>query len=91
MVQLVEVEDEHFQQRQAGPEEEDGDFTDTGKSFPVVSYAWNEGHASCSDAIAKKNQKNPRDARHLAAPREQHHNFDSRLTTTFLSSHPHRL
>lgn len=57
MVQLVEVEDEHFQQRQAGPEEEDGDFTDTGKSFPVVSYAWNEGHASCSDAIAKKIKK----------------------------------
>lgn len=30
MVQLVEVEDEHFQQGQPGPEEE-GDYTDTGK------------------------------------------------------------
>ena len=32
MVQLVEVEDEHFQSRQPGPEEEDDDFTDTGSS-----------------------------------------------------------
>ena len=30
MVQLVEVEDEHFQQPQPGPEEDDEDFTDTG-------------------------------------------------------------
>lgn len=30
MVQLVEVEDEHFQQPQVGPEEDDEDFTDTG-------------------------------------------------------------
>lgn len=30
MVQLVEVEDEHFQESQPGPEEED-DFTDTGR------------------------------------------------------------
>ncbi|KAJ4304243.1 hypothetical protein N0V88_001856 [Collariella sp. IMI 366227] len=29
MVQLVEVEDEHFQQPQPGPEEDDEDFTDT--------------------------------------------------------------
>ncbi|KAK4137196.1 mitochondrial import translocase, subunit Tom22 [Trichocladium antarcticum] len=29
MVQLVEVEDEHFQERQPGPEEDDEDFTDT--------------------------------------------------------------
>ncbi|KAF3769662.1 Putative mitochondria import translocase TOM22 [Cryphonectria parasitica EP155] len=29
MVQLVEVEDEEFQKRQPGPEEEDGDYTDT--------------------------------------------------------------
>ncbi|KAL1844395.1 hypothetical protein VTJ49DRAFT_74 [Mycothermus thermophilus] len=34
MVQLVEVEDEHFQQPQPGPEEDDDDFTDTGKPFP---------------------------------------------------------
>ena len=32
MVQLTEVLDEHFQEGQAGPEEED-DFTDTGTSF----------------------------------------------------------
>lgn len=32
MVQLVEVEDEHFQETQPGPEEED-DFTDTGRPF----------------------------------------------------------
>lgn len=30
MVQLVEVEDEHFQTAQPGPEEDDADFTDTG-------------------------------------------------------------
>lgn len=30
MVQLVEVEDEHFQGSQKGPIEEDADFTDTG-------------------------------------------------------------
>jgi len=30
MVQLVEVEDEHFQQTQPGPEEED-DYSDTGE------------------------------------------------------------
>ncbi|KAK0621413.1 mitochondrial import receptor subunit tom-22 [Bombardia bombarda] len=29
MVQLVEVEDEHFQNPQVGPEEDDDDFTDT--------------------------------------------------------------
>ncbi|CAN8097466.1 unnamed protein product [Discula destructiva] len=29
MVQLVEVEDEHFQHRQAGPDEDEGDYTDT--------------------------------------------------------------
>ncbi|KAH8782812.1 mitochondrial import receptor subunit tom22 [Diaporthe sp. PMI_573] len=29
MVQLVEVEDEHFQHAQEGPVEDDGDFTDT--------------------------------------------------------------
>lgn len=32
MVQLTEVEDEHFQLPQVGPEEDDGDFTDTGES-----------------------------------------------------------
>jgi hypothetical protein len=31
MVQLVEVEDEHFQNRQPGPEEDEDDFTDTGE------------------------------------------------------------
>lgn len=31
MVQLIEVEDEEFQKRQPGPEEDDGEFTDTGK------------------------------------------------------------
>jgi len=30
MVQLVEVEDEHFQQEQMGPEDED-DYSDTGE------------------------------------------------------------
>jgi hypothetical protein len=33
MVQLVEVEDEHFQETQPGPEEEEDDFTDTGRLF----------------------------------------------------------
>ncbi|OAA64165.1 mitochondrial import receptor subunit tom22 [Niveomyces insectorum RCEF 264] len=36
MVQLVEVEDEHFQQRQPGPEEED-DFTDTDSEISTDS------------------------------------------------------
>jgi import receptor subunit TOM22 len=37
MVQLVEVEDEHFQQPQVGPEEDDEDFTDTGANPPSPS------------------------------------------------------
>lgn len=36
MVQLVEVEDEHFQQRQPGPEEEE-DFTDTDSEISTDS------------------------------------------------------
>jgi hypothetical protein len=32
MVQLVEVEDEHFTQPQPGPEEDDDEYTDTGTS-----------------------------------------------------------
>lgn len=36
MVQLVEVEDEHFQERQPGPEDE-GDFTDTDSEISVDS------------------------------------------------------
>jgi import receptor subunit TOM22 len=35
MVQLVEVEDEHFQQPQAGPEEDEEDFTDTGTAGSI--------------------------------------------------------
>jgi len=30
MVQLIEVEDEHFQQSQPGPDDDDADYTDTG-------------------------------------------------------------
>jgi len=37
MVQLVEVEDEHFQQPQVGPEEDD-DFTDTGKRISTPAF-----------------------------------------------------
>ncbi|KAK4106307.1 mitochondrial import translocase, subunit Tom22, partial [Parathielavia hyrcaniae] len=37
MVQLVEVEDEHFQQPQPGPEEEDEDFTDTDSEISTES------------------------------------------------------
>lgn len=32
MVILTEVEDEHFQSNQAGPIEDDDDYSDTGKS-----------------------------------------------------------
>ena len=32
MVTLTEVEDEHFQENQAGPIEDDDDYSDTGKS-----------------------------------------------------------
>ncbi|KAK4154206.1 mitochondrial import receptor subunit Tom22-domain-containing protein [Chaetomidium leptoderma] len=38
MVQLVEVEDEHFQQPQAGPEEDDEDFTDTDSEISTDSH-----------------------------------------------------
>jgi hypothetical protein len=38
MVQLVEVEDEHFQQAQAGFEEDEGDFTDTGEWLQAGLY-----------------------------------------------------
>jgi hypothetical protein len=46
MVQLVEVEDEHFQQVQPGPEEDDADFTDTGMlpypfSTATIDVFWN--------------------------------------------------
>jgi hypothetical protein len=37
MVQLVEVEDEHFQHAQEGPVEDDGDYTDTGTISIVLS------------------------------------------------------
>ncbi|KAK3302313.1 mitochondrial import receptor subunit Tom22-domain-containing protein [Chaetomium strumarium] len=37
MVQLVEVEDEHFQQQQPGPEEDEEDFTDTDSEISVDS------------------------------------------------------
>ncbi|KAK4241905.1 mitochondrial import receptor subunit Tom22-domain-containing protein [Achaetomium macrosporum] len=37
MVQLVEVEDEHFQQQQPGPEEDEDDFTDTDSEISVDS------------------------------------------------------
>ncbi|AEO68767.1 5d53bd80-5016-4e80-99ac-5130ebe5346e [Thermothielavioides terrestris] len=38
MVQLVEVEDEHFQQPQPGPEEDDEDFTDTDSEISIDSH-----------------------------------------------------
>ena len=37
MVQLTEVPDEHFESAQAGPIEDDGDYTDTGKSATPTS------------------------------------------------------
>lgn len=40
MVTLTEVEDEHFQHAQAGPdvEEDDEDYSDTGKTYPRTPY-----------------------------------------------------
>lgn len=51
MVQLVEVEDEHFQSNQTGPEEED-DFTDTGKHSCLFFldgqvHAWDDALRVC--------------------------------------------
>lgn len=40
MVQLVEVEDEHFQKGQAGPQEDEGDYTDTGKLAVICCLGW---------------------------------------------------
>lgn len=37
MVQLTEVEDEHFVQGQAGPGDDDDDYTDTGMSIYLSS------------------------------------------------------
>lgn len=37
MVQLVEVEDEHFQGAQQGPQDDDGDFTDTDSEISADS------------------------------------------------------
>lgn len=37
MVTLTEVEDEHFQTSQTGPDVDDDDFTDTGSSLPLSS------------------------------------------------------
>lgn len=36
MVQLTEVPDEHFEEGQSGPIEDEGDYTDTGKSAPPL-------------------------------------------------------
>ncbi|KAB5558461.1 mitochondrial import receptor subunit tom22 [Coniochaeta sp. 2T2.1] len=38
MVQLVEVEDEHFQEAQPGPEEEEDDYSDTDSEISTDSH-----------------------------------------------------
>lgn len=35
MVELVEVEDESFENKQAGPSDEEDEYTDTGRFYPV--------------------------------------------------------
>lgn len=67
MVQLVEVEDEHFQQRQVGPEEEDADFTDTGTFTPSCPPQWAALRAAVTQLQRSQNktkQKNKKTARH---------------------------
>ncbi|KAM7189157.1 mitochondrial import receptor subunit tom22 [Naviculisporaceae sp. PSN 640] len=49
MVQLVEVEDEHFQQAQLGPEDED-DFTDTDSEISAESD-WDPVEESLADRL----------------------------------------
>lgn len=50
MVQLVEVEDEHFQHVQEGPVEDDGDFTDTGTFSIVLFFFFLAVHPSITSA-----------------------------------------
>lgn len=57
MVQLVEVEDEHFQETQPGPEVEDDDFTDTDSeistdsNFDADSETWRDRLWALRDII----------------------------------------
>lgn len=51
MVQLVEVEDEHFQNPQPGPEEDDEDFTDTDSEISTESN-YDPSEESLADRLA---------------------------------------
>lgn len=53
MVQLVEVEDEHFQHAQEGPVEDDGDFTDTG-TFQLFCFFSSAPHHLHLHAFARR-------------------------------------
>lgn len=49
MVTLTEVEDEHFQTAQAGPEVDDDDFTDTGMSPQcAIIHLWRQRQLTLS-------------------------------------------
>ncbi|KAK3904253.1 mitochondrial import receptor subunit Tom22-domain-containing protein [Staphylotrichum tortipilum] len=51
MVQLVEVEDEHFQQPQPGPEEDDEDYTDTATTSAVGAALSFAGRAAWAVSV----------------------------------------
>ncbi|KAL2126838.1 hypothetical protein VTI74DRAFT_146 [Chaetomium olivicolor] len=62
MVQLVEVEDEHFQQPQPGPEEDDEDFTDTDSEISTESN-YDPLEESLADRLASLQDIIPASAR----------------------------
>ena len=59
MVQLKEVPDEHFVEPQVGPEEDDGDFTDTGKLESINTMARLEARVFCSSCLALSRHSPP--------------------------------
>ncbi|KAL2024686.1 hypothetical protein VTK56DRAFT_6887 [Thermocarpiscus australiensis] len=62
MVQLVEVEDEHFQQPQPGPEEDDDDFTDTDSEISTESN-YDPAEETLTDRLAALREMVPPAAR----------------------------
>ncbi|KAH6636352.1 mitochondrial import receptor subunit Tom22-domain-containing protein [Chaetomium tenue] len=62
MVQLVEVEDEHFQQPQVGPEEDEEDFTDTDSEISTESN-YDPSEETLADRLAALRDVVPATAR----------------------------
>ncbi|KAL2164295.1 hypothetical protein VTH06DRAFT_3511 [Thermothelomyces fergusii] len=71
MVQLVEVEDEHFQQPQVGPEEDDDDYTDTESEISEESN-YDPSEETLAERLAALRDMVPASARSWA-----HHKYEA--------------